>query len=76
MTTWEQVRRSAAAIANVVHELNYAQRQATIKRLSTDFYVFRPALTAQTFDEFLSRTAGPLAHEPSARARSLGRPVG
>ncbi len=76
MTTWQHMRRSAAAIANVVHELNYAQRQAAIKRLSTDFYVFRPALTAATFGEFLSRTGGPLAHEPSARARALGRPVG
>lgn len=76
MTTWEHLRRSAAVFANVVHEVNYAQRRATIQRCSVDFYVFRPALAAETFDEFLSLTAGPLAHEPSAWARSRGRCVG
>jgi hypothetical protein len=76
MTTWEHVRRSAAVFANVVHEVNYAHRLAAIRRLSVDSYVFRPNLAPETFEEFLSRTAGPLAHEPSARARALGRLVG
>jgi hypothetical protein len=76
MTTWEHMRRSMAAIANVVHEVHSAQRMATIQRLSPDFYVLRPTLSVETLDEFLARTAGPLAHEPSARARSLGRLVG
>jgi hypothetical protein len=76
MTTWEHFRRSATAFANVVHEVNYAQRRATILRLSVDSYMFRPDIAPETFDEFLRRTAGPLTHEPSARARSHGRFVG
>jgi hypothetical protein len=76
MTTWEHLRRGAAAFANLVHEVNYAQRLATSRRLSVDHYVYWPDHAAQTFDEFLSRTAGPLLHEPSARARSHGRCVG
>jgi hypothetical protein len=76
MTTWEHMRRSASAIADVMHDWNYAQRLANIHRLATDSYVFKPAPSAETFQEFLSRTAGPLVHEPSARARALGKLVG
>ncbi len=63
----------ARAIANIVAECNYATRRMMELRTAPDRYVLRPDNAPDTYSEFLYRTSGVLAHEPSARARAEGR---
>jgi hypothetical protein len=65
------LRRVAAVIA----ECHYAQRRLAQLRASPDRYLARPDLAPDTYQEFLFRTSGPLAHEPSAARRSFGRAI-
>jgi hypothetical protein len=64
------VRRAAGKLADVVREMNEAQRLMLVLRNAPDRYVANPGAAPKTYDEFLARTAGPLLHEPSARRRS------
>ena len=73
---WRATRRAAQALASFVRETSYWQRRIAVLRLAPDRYLQHPGRPADTFDEFLARTQGPLLHEPSARARRLGRRVG
>jgi hypothetical protein len=68
---WTISRRIAAVIA----ECNYAQRRLAELRASPDRYVINSDAAPGTYREFLFRTSGPLAHEPSAARRSLGRAI-
>jgi hypothetical protein len=63
------VRRVAGKLADVVHEMNEAQRLMLVPRTATDRYVENPGAAPDTYQEFLARTSGPLLHEPSARRR-------
>ena len=67
--------RAAHGVAGLVRELNYAQRRSTELFLARDGYLIGPASPARTYQEFLDRTSGRLAHEPSASARVGGHPV-
>lgn len=68
--------RVARRLVAVVQEMNHAQRRATELFLARDGYLIGPASPAGTYEEFLARTSGPLAHEPSANARLGGQPIG
>ena len=57
--------RVADKLADVVHEMNEAQRLMLALRTATDRYGAAP----DTYQEFLARTSGALMHEPSARKR-------
>lgn len=63
------VRRAWAAFA----EFNRQQMRLTERRFAQDVYA--PGAVPATYAEFLFRTRGSLAHEPSARARLDGHPV-
>ena len=67
MTT---VRRVAGKLANVVHEMNEAQRLTLARRTATDWYAGHPDAAPDTYEEFLTLTSGALGHEPSARRRA------
>jgi hypothetical protein len=64
------VRRVAGKLADVVREMNEAQRLMLVTRTATDRYLDNPGAAPATYDEFLARTSGVLRHEPSARKRS------
>ena len=64
-----QLRRLAGKVADTVAEMNYAQRRLFQLRLSLDRYLMEPDGPPATYDEFLSRTAGLLLHEPPASRR-------
>jgi hypothetical protein len=66
MTT---MRRAAGKLADVVHEMNEAQRLLLVLRTATDRYAPNPDAAPDTYDEFLARTSGALLHEPPARKR-------
>jgi len=57
--------RVADKLADVVHEMNEAQRLMLALRTATD----RSGAAPDTYQEFLARTSGALMHEPSARKR-------
>jgi hypothetical protein len=63
------VRRVAGKLADVVHEMNEAQRLLLVLRTATDRYVENPGAAPDTYQEFLARTSGALLHEPPARRR-------
>ena len=63
------VRRVAGKLADVVHEMNEAQRLLLALRTATDRYTENPGAAPDTYHEFLARTSGALLHEPSARRR-------
>ena len=63
-------------IARVIAEMNYAQRRMDVLRTAHDRYMTEPDNPPATYAEFLMRTSGVLLHEPPARARMSGRPVG
>ena len=67
------VRRVAGKVADVVRELNEAQRLALVLRISMDRYAENPGAAPDTYHEFLARTSGPLLHEPPARRRIRGQ---
>ena len=64
------VRRAARKLADVVGEMNYAQRRMLVLRTATDQYLSKPGAAPDTYAEFLARTSGYLLHEPSARKRA------
>ena len=67
---WSRLLRSAAlTIASVVSECNHATRLMTQIRLAPDRYLPNSGQAPDDYAEFLFRTSGPLAHEPSARQR-------
>ena len=69
------VRRTWHRIAAAIAECNYAQRRLTQLRVSPDRHLPRPGVAPDTYEEFLFRTSGPLAHEPSAARRASGRAI-
>jgi hypothetical protein len=67
---WSQLLRSAAlTIASVVSECNDATRVMTQLSSAPDRYLPNSGQAPDDYAEFLFRTSGPLAHEPSARRR-------
>jgi hypothetical protein len=69
------LRAVAHRIAAVIAECHYAQRRLAMLRTSPDRFLAQPEAAPDTYQEFLFRTSGPLAHEPSANRRSLGRAI-
>jgi hypothetical protein len=68
-------RTLARRLRSVVAECNYAQRRLAVLRISPDSYLFEPQEGPDTYEAFLYRTWGLLAHEPSAAERAAGRRV-
>ncbi|MGH3070432.1 MAG: hypothetical protein ACRDND_08410 [Streptosporangiaceae bacterium] len=67
---WSRVLRSAArTITSVVTECNQATRTMSQLRLAPDRYLPDSGQAPDDYAEFMFRTSGPLAHEPSARRR-------
>ena len=66
------LRAISLRVSVVIAECNYAQRRLAVLRLSPDRYVTAPDQAPDTYREFLFRTSGLLAHEPSAAERTLG----
>jgi hypothetical protein len=67
---WSQMVRSAAhTITSVVAECNQATRTMSQLRQAPDRYLPDSGQAPDDYQEFLFRTSGPLAHEPSARQR-------
>ena len=64
------VGRVAGKLADVVREMNEAQRLMLVMRTATDRYIENPGAAPATYDEFLARTSGALLHEPRARKRT------
>ena len=62
------VRRVVGKLADVVREMNEAQRLSLALRTAPDRYIQHPS-APDTYSEFLARTSGMLLHEPSARKR-------
>jgi hypothetical protein len=69
------VRGTWRRVAAIVAECNYAQRRLAQLQASPDRHLARPGLAPDTYGEFLFRTSGPLAHEPSAARRASGRVI-
>ncbi len=69
------LRTISRRVVAVIAECNYAQRRLAQLRASPDRYLSRPDLAPDTYQEFLFRTSGPLAHEPSTAKRSSGRAI-
>ena len=68
-TVW----RAAGKLADVVREMNEAQRLVLVLQNAPDRYVRDPGAAPDTYDEFVARTSGPLLHEPSATRRGRAR---
>ena len=66
------LRAISLRVIAVIAECNYAQRRLAVLRLSPDRYVTAPDQAPDTYREFLFRTSGLLAREPSAAERTLG----
>jgi hypothetical protein len=64
------IGRLSRAVTGVVEECNYATRRMTEVNTAPDRYALDPDKAPDTYAEFLFRTSGVLAHEPSARARA------
>jgi hypothetical protein len=69
------LRTLARRLRNVLAECNYAQRRLAVLQACPDAGTFHTDRAPDTYEAFLYRTSGPLAHEPSARQRSAGRMV-
>jgi hypothetical protein len=69
------LRQLGRRIAAVVAECSYAQRRLAVLQGSPDRYLPDPGRAAETYQEFLFRTSGPLTHELAAARRSAGRAV-
>ena len=65
-----KLRRLARKIRAVIAECNDATRLMTELKTAPDQYVLHPTTAPDTYAEFLYRTSGLLAHEPTARARA------
>src|SRR5260221_4322284 len=69
------LRTISRRVVAVIAECNYAQRRLAQLRASPDRYLSRPDLAPDTYQEFLFRTSGPLAPEPSTAKRPSGRAI-
>src|SRR5260370_40401494 len=69
------LRTISRRVVAVIAECNYAQRRLAQLRASPDRYLSRPDLAPDTYQEFLFRTSGPLAHQPSTATRSSVRAI-
>ncbi len=69
------LRRLARRVRGVVAECRYAQWRLLQLRASADSYLSDPAQAPDTYHEFLYRTSGPLAREPTAAQRAAGRAI-
>lgn len=70
-----RVRRLTARIVEMVAECNRAQRRMAVLASSPGRYLLDVGLEPGTYQEFLFRTSGVLAHEPPAAKRLAGRAV-
>ncbi len=61
--------RIGRRVADVVAEINYAQRLVFTLRTTPDAYITDRDRAPDSYAEFLYRTSSPLLHEPSAAAR-------
>jgi hypothetical protein len=61
--------RVAGKLADVVREMNEAQRLMLVLRTAPDRYIHNPGAAPDTYGEFLARTSGALRHEPPAHKR-------
>jgi hypothetical protein len=64
------LRRFAGKVADVVGEMNYAQRRMLVLRTAPDRYTDKAGAPPDSYREFLFRTSGVLLHEPAARKRT------
>jgi hypothetical protein len=72
----QALRRATSRLTDLVGQLGYGQRRATVLFLAVDRYHTGSGRPPDTYGEFLARTSGPLIREPPARARLTGRRVG
>lgn len=78
-----QAVRPAARVARMLaraavaagRSCSAAQRRMIAMRMSVDGFLPAPHSPADTYQEFLFRTSGPLLREPSASARRAGQAV-
>ncbi len=70
---WQLLRSVSLTITRVVAECHHASRTMMELRFTPDRYVPDSAQAPDDYAEFLFRTSGPLAHEPSARQRAAGQ---
>jgi hypothetical protein len=70
------LRSTSRRVAAVIAECNFAQRRLAVLRASPDRYMTRPDVVPDTYQEFLFRTSGPLAHEPPAARRTVRHAIG
>jgi hypothetical protein len=68
--------QAMARVAELIGEMNDAQRRMTVLAMAPDRYVIGADRAPQDYSEFLARTRGSMLCEPSAQARLKGRPVG
>ena len=69
------LRRIVRWVAATIDDYRYAQRRLIQLQTNPSAHVLRPGQAPDTYREFMFRTSGPLAHEPSATQRSLGRAI-
>jgi hypothetical protein len=69
------LRRIVRWVAAANDDYRYAQRRLTQLQTNPDAHLLRPGQAPDTFRDFMFQTSGPLAHEPSATQRSLGRAI-
>jgi hypothetical protein len=69
------LRAISRRVAAIIAECNYVQRRLAALRASPDRYMIQPDVSPDTYQEFLFRTSGHLAHEPSAAKRTVGHAV-
>jgi hypothetical protein len=69
------LRRLARRMRSAMAEIDCAQRRMAQIQGSPDSYLANPDQAPDDYREFLFRTSGPLAHEPTAAQRSAGRAI-
>jgi len=69
------LRRIVRWVAAAIDDYRYAQRRLIQLRTNPSAHLIRPGQAPGTYRDFLFQTSGPLAHEPSATQRSLGRAI-
>jgi hypothetical protein len=69
------LRRIVRWVAAAIDDYRYAQRRLTQLRTNPSAHLIRPGQAPDTYRDFLFQTSGPLAHEPSATQRSVGRAI-
>jgi hypothetical protein len=68
--------RLGQRVATIIAECNYAQRRATILRMTPESHLDNRDKAPADYAEFLFRTSGALLHEPAAARRANGQFVG